>query len=126
MNFKVASQASGKMREHNDCAVKAFSIASGKSYEEVHGLFKSLGRRDRKATPHTISRKVAHILNPEVKFVSIRKPDGSKYTARTIGNDLRRGRFVVLYRGHLAALVDGVIHDWTDGRCHRVLGVYKL
>jgi hypothetical protein len=44
----------------------------------------------------------------------------------TIGKALPKGKYVLLFRGHAAALVDGVIEDWTAGRRKRILGYFKV
>ena len=36
IDFKEVQVRSSKMREHNDCAVRALSIVANKPYEEVH------------------------------------------------------------------------------------------
>jgi hypothetical protein len=126
IDFKEVKVSSSKMRERNDCAVKALAIVASKPYEEIHALMKSLGRKDRRGTSRNIVWKAAQKLNPEVGYEAIRKPNGRYYTARTIGEALPKGNYMILYRGHLAAMVDGMVEDWTDGRCHRVLAVYKM
>jgi hypothetical protein len=32
----------------------------------------------------------------------------------------------VYFRGHVAAVRDGAIIDWTDNRAHRVRAVYRV
>lgn len=126
ITFKEAKISSSKMREHNDCAVKALAIAGNKSYEEVHSLFKSLGRKNRRGTSQFIIHKAAKQVNPNFVFKNIRKPNGSFYTARSIREAFPKGRYMILYRGHIAAMVDGTIEDWSEGRCHRVLGIFEM
>lgn len=126
IDFQQVKVRSSKMRERNDCAVKALAIAASKPYEEVHSVFKKHGRRNRRGTPLHIIFRAAREYSPNVEYKPIRKPCGGKYTARTIGQALPKGNYIIHYNGHVAAMVDGMVEDWTDGRCHRVLAVIKL
>jgi len=45
---------------------------------------------------------------------------------RTMGKKLGKGKFLVNVRGHVLAVVDGVINDWTEERSLRVREVYKV
>ena len=126
IDFKEVKVRSSKMRERNDCAVKALAIAAEKPYEEVHALFKRLGRKNRRGTPLYTIVRAAREYSPNVLYTDIRKPCGGKYTARTIGEALPKGKYILHYNGHVAAMVDGMVEDWTDGRCHRVIAVIKL
>lgn len=126
IDFKEVKVRSSKMREHNDCAVRALAIAANKPYEEAHAIFKKHGRKNRHGTPLTVIFRAASEVNPNVKYKSIRKPNGSRYTARTIGEALPKGNYIIHYNGHVAAMVNGCVEDWTDGRCHRVIAVFEM
>lgn len=36
------------------------------------------------------------------------------------------GAYVFHVRGHVAAHIDGVTHDWAAGRRHRIVGLYQI
>lgn len=126
IDFNTVKVGSSEKREHNDCAVKALAIAAEIPYDEAHALFKRHGRKNRRATPLNIILKATHEIRPNCDFKNIRKPDGRKYTARTIGEALPKGNYMVLFRGHIAAMVNGCIEDWSDGRCLRVEAIFEM
>ena len=124
--YKETKISSSKMGERNDCVVIALSITSGKSYEEIHEILKKYGRKDRRGTYFGTIRKAVLEVNPNAVFDQVTKPGGGKYTSRTIGKVLTEGNYIVFTRGHAAALVDGVIEDWSADRCKRINKIIKL
>lgn len=127
LKFKEMKISSSKFREKNDCAVIALAIASGKSYDEAHKVMKKHGRNDRRGTSIYSIWQAALEVNPDAKFIGkYTKPCGAKYTARTITEALPKGNYIVIFRGHAAAMVDGVIEDWSHSRCMRVNELIKL
>lgn len=129
MKFQEVQGKSIRYRETNDCSVKAVSIVTGIAYAEVLLTFKFFGRKPRKRTPNEITLKVMDYygfylkLSRPTNFYNGREV---QYTMRTIGQHLRKGKYLVFTRGHVAAIVDGKVVDWTEGRCHRVLYVLEV
>jgi hypothetical protein len=125
--YKLMCKSSAGYKETNDCSVKALAIAGRVSYAKAHAVTKSLGRKHRKGMPmwriieamKMIGCSVEHIKKPK-------KKDGSGYTMMTIGKGFPRGYYIVEVRGHVAAMINGDIMDWSDGRKHRVTDIYKL
>jgi hypothetical protein len=126
LKYKEMKVSSSKFRERNDCVVIALAIVSGKTYEEARQILKKNGRQDRKGTYRYAIQKSVLEVNPNAEFEYITKPCGGQYTSRTIGKALPKGNYIVLFRSHAAAMVDGVIEDWSDGRCMRVQEIIKL
>lgn len=91
--------------ERKDCAVRAFTVATGKSYAEVHALFKKAGRKDQRGTPRTVSEAVAKKL-------------GMRWVARrcrvvTLLNDMEHSKPVAVYiRGHAFGVAKGAVMDF--------------
>jgi len=117
MTYKELLNFSKEMREHNDCAVKAVTLVTGIHYVDVHGMMERLGRKRRKGTPDWITKEVLSQLG----FMRIIIPVTAK-TVRTLGRDFhkRKGTYLVWVRGHVLAMIDGVVQDWTDNRLHRI------
>lgn len=131
MNYIDAKNEADKRGERNDCAVKALAIAAGMPYGVAHLLFKKYGRKDRRGTRRYITKLVVNYLKEHHGFTSIplrdpRKADGSRFTMKTIGQRYYRGRYLVFVSGHVAAMIDGKIEDWTEGRRHRVTEIWSL
>lgn len=126
--FQVLEAASEAKGEKLDCAVKAVAVACGyeKDYDGIHYAFGLFGRRYRHTTPHEVTTNVVKALDH--KMVDVTR----QFTARTVltlGRQLRnkfRRKFLVFTRGHVLAATNGVVHDWTAGRRHRIQKVYEV
>lgn len=120
-----------------DCVCRAIAIATGKPYAEVYAGLISLKetgfrqtKRVRSSHPRTgVNRK---IYDAYLKFygwewiptMSI----GSGCKVHLLANELPKGKLIVRLSGHVAAVLDGVLHDTYD--CSRngtrcVYGYYK-
>jgi len=121
------SQARTQLQEKNDCAVIALSIVMRSTYKEAHQLCASIGRKNRRGTHtrqtfHAI-RAAGFKLEPVKRMV---QKNGCKYTPKTIGDKLKRGYYLCFCRGHVFAVVNGDVEDWTEGRQHRITSAYKV
>lgn len=89
--------------ERKDCTVRAASIALEIPYKQAHLEFALLGRK--KGKGFSFSRYAASSLR-------LAKVVGHK-RCRVFGALCRynKGRFVCRIRGHVFAIVDGVVHD---------------
>lgn len=109
--------------EHNDCSVKAVAIACDVPYKVAHKALEKAGRKPRKGVyPHEIQAAIESLGYGVAQWQVTAK------TASKLGIDpaLQKGHFMVFVRGHVAALKDGVVEDWTQGRRHRVNKVVKV
>ena len=121
IDYGTCQAAAYQKRERNDCAVKAVAVTTQTPYEEVHALFKALGRRDRGRTMDWVT--VQAVL--KLGYTRIpREVDGK--TIRTAAPKLTNGRYLVFVRGHVLAVVDGKTEDWSDGRLNRIKCVYEV
>lgn len=135
--------------ETNDCAVIALSILGRMTYAEAHALCKMHGRplgkgmytRDLIKAMQAAGLKVEEVTtHHKEKFVQcegysfklperdepLRKPNGSKYTPKTIGERLKRGYYLCVTRGHFFSVVNGDVEDWSKGTKKHVLYTYKI
>jgi hypothetical protein len=125
--FTTVAAASNKMGESNDCSVKAVSIACRVPYNKAHDALKAEGRQTRRgARPTQILRSVEALGCVHEGIINPRQPNGSRYTMSTIGKLCKRGYWMALVNGHIAAVVNGQVEDWTEGRRHQVLAVWKV
>ena len=113
--------------ETNDCTVRALTASTGLDYDVCHAQLAKQGRKNRKGCHWTIEGpKAAAALG-----FTMRQLPRSEYRAKTMitaerDPALRSGRFAVLVRGHVAALVDGKVVDWSAGRRHRIAAIYEV
>lgn len=108
--------------ETNDCAVRASSVATGKTYAEMHAAYKAAGRKDRKGTPV--------FLIDDVLDYKLGLKAQSKRSAKTLAKFLKEyntGSWVLCNARHAWAVIDGVVHDAGPvGARTRVLRAWRV
>lgn len=124
--------ASSAYREQNDCTVIAAALVTGATYEQAHTACAMSGDRMRGRGMrwwrhgYAVLDDLGHRAEP-VSLAPLLRRKGSGLTGCTVAQYLpRRGRYLVQYRGHLAAVVNGELLDWTKGRRHRVIRLWKV
>jgi hypothetical protein len=117
---RAASKAAG---EKNDCAVVAIAIACQVEYRLAHYLLKKRGRKYRRGTRMNDIVHVVKLLGYRLTPVPVKSK-----TVRTLGREMvnTEGHYFVRATGHVLAIVDGSVQDWTSNRLKRVLGVWKV
>jgi hypothetical protein len=108
--------------EHNDCAVRALSVAAGLPYESAHALLKKHGRVDNRGTYPSSITKALIDLAPESTFTH----GDRRLTLGTFTKLMPMGTFIVFVRGHVLSVVDGTVHDWKEAPRRRVKFFWKL
>jgi hypothetical protein len=121
MNWDKVSQKSNEFNESNDCAVKALSIAMDTAYSVIHKLLKLQGRPNRQGTYKHQQQAVIEQLGFKLEPIQVKAK-----TVTTLERENLQGYNLVYVRGHVLAVVNGSIEDWTQGRKHRILQGYKV
>lgn len=124
--FNDCLTESKQIGERNDCTVKAIAIAGGFPYLQVHEVLALNGRYRGHGCPRSVWEASMTQLGLTWTETRPRQPSGSRYTMKTIARAFPRGRHIVQVNGHVAALVDGKVEDWTDGRQYRVHRVLSI
>ena len=124
--FNQVNAESIKFKENNDCTVIAATIVTGASYAEVHKRFKNAGRKKGRGTYDPMQREVLEQLGAKIDEWEPRKKNGGRYSVRTIGKVLHTGKHYVFIKRHALAVVDGEVHDWSNGRLHEVEKVWTI
>lgn len=133
MKFLQLDPRPADVNERNDCAIRATVCASAKPYAEVHAAYAAAGRTARRGTPWSVCQDAARALFGAdveiVKFDANYELIGSPWRRRwhasgrpTLARftaEHRKGRYVVIIKGHALALVDGVQIDTapSGSRC---------
>lgn len=120
-NFTSISEVSNKYGEKNDCVVKALSLVSGYSYEKVHNYLRKKGRKFGNGT-------LKQIWIPAMRDMGI-KDNQSRFNGKTTMNlrvPNRKSNYLILSSRHVAAMIEGKVQDWSDGRRTRVLEVWGV
>jgi len=122
--FTNLRQAGDNIGEKRDCAVIATAVVTGLPYDPVHTLFHSFGRRNRCGTPMPVTHRVLahlnHKLHDITKFFS---PSSVRSLAPQLPS---KGKFLIRTRGHIVAVVDGFVHDWSSMRKLYVQSIYQV
>jgi len=110
-----------------DCVTRAITIATGKPYKEVYndlaeGMQKVTGK---KSARDGVDKKVYQKVLAEygwrwVPTMSI----GSGTTVHLTPEELPNGVVITRLSGHLATMVDGVVHDTHDPSRNGTRAVY--
>lgn len=129
-----------EMNEHNDCAVVALMQVTGKSYKEVHSALAEAGRKPRKGTYRHEEVKALKKLG----FVMVRvytEDILSKYPAphcnvlknvtthhprRFPGAFDADKKYLMRVKGHILAIVDGEVKDWSINRSLRAYSIEEV
>ena len=122
--FKALLEASKDHGETRDCTVKALTATTGLDYGACHKALADQGRRPRKGCHVYQMQAAAKVLG-----FSMTRKERNTYRAKTMTTAprdprLRAGNLICATAGHVAALINGEVIDWTAGRRHRIQDVY--
>ena len=140
ITFNDTQRDSDRMGENNDCSVKAVAISTQIGYEKAHAFLAQLGRKPRKGfVPDFDGTRWRGYLNVPVGsegYVTGLHRIGFKaesidcWSGKTLGTTakhLKNGRYMVQVKGHVAAVVDGKVEDWTgDSSRRKVINVWRV
>jgi len=116
-----------QLNEKNDCAVIAISIVCRTTYKAAHELCARSGRKNRDGTHVQYTFPFMRQMDFKVEQVKdLVQKNGSKFTPKTIGNKLKRGYYLCFCNGHVFAVVNGDVEDWTNNRKHHITSAYKV
>ena len=123
MNFKKAQIYSNQMLEDNDCAVKSVSIACDVPYRVAHKALKKYGRQARRGSRLPMIYASCEVLGFKMEKVA--------HIAKTVGQlprdkNTQNGFYMVHVSGHILAIVNGKVEDWSEGSRRVVRGLYKV
>ncbi len=116
-----------QLKEKNDCTVIASAITFRMPYKKAHEMCRIAGRTigDGFYSKHIFAlMRIRGFKITPVK--NLKQKNGSRYTPKTIGKRLKRGYYMVHVNGHVLAVVNGVVHDWSKGRQHHITSAHKI
>lgn len=114
------------VRHYNDnnfCTVVAVASVTGMSFGKARIKMEKAGREHKKGAYdfqyHEVIQRRGYKLERVLGYRG--------HHVRTMGKKLKgQGNFLVKVRGHVLAVMDGVINDWAVDSCRRVDSVYKV
>ena len=134
MSTEKFKQAKNTCLINNDdqfCSVMSMMIATDLDYDDCFTALELAGRVKGQGAYTEQTLQALDILNIQHEHISgidinQHQPNGSRYTMHSIGKLFPEGRYLVRVSGHIAAMIDGVVHDWTQKRKHKVTDVIKI
>ena len=117
---------------HNDtnfCSLVATCVATGKPFSKVYRAYRDAGRLAGRGT------NVYHQTKVLLGFGKKLEIDGHKTraykTLTSVANDCHtwgEGTYWIYVRGHVAAVRDGILEDWSAVRKYRgrVIDIWKI
>ena len=137
--FVALSQEALQANESNDCAVKAITVVTGRPYREVLMTMTMLGRKPRGGTPFPIIHKTLALFGKRAVAIpqtTITSRYPGKHALKTHTTTHQPDRFpaawrdgktyLMLVRGHILAIVNGVNHDWSRGASKDCITLFEV
>ena len=144
LGLNAVEEASHKMKETNDCTVKAIALSTGVTYEVAHAACKIEGRKEGHGICyHPIMRAIERVggkilsqsnrheyriggIKNTIDYKKCKTQNTVKNLAKKLGAKqltfnrlpevVRKDRnYVVMNAGHAIAVVEGKILDWSAG-----------
>lgn len=122
--YKQTLKHSDEYGERADCAVRAVAIATGEGYPMAHYALECQGRQMGEGT--LLCDILTAVEELGYTWTKIESEDIPARTPTTLERLNMQGQYIVNFRGHVAAMVDGKVLDWTAGRRHRILRMYRI
>ncbi len=138
--YQALCAASDAKKENNDCTVKALALVCGIDYEAAHKTMEGCGRAKKKGINMTKNLRCAlgehgfKATKVDMKAKIAKYPYGHKKLQNVtthhpqrfpwVWNDGKTYLFFV--RKHVAAVIDGRTHDWSEGRAKRCVEIYEI
>lgn len=119
-------RASQLMEENNDCVVKVLALTTNMLYEHAWGICSAHGRKRGAGMYPKDWHAMFKARGYELRVVPPQRYNNARTGVTLARQTHMRGKFIVWYKAHVGALVNGVLLDWTNGRKKRVYEVYEV
>ncbi len=116
-------------KDSNFCSLVATCVATGKPFSKVFRAYKAEGRRVRSGT-HKMTQGIV-LRGFGRKLVTDDSKTRAYSTLAGVANDCHTwgaGVYWIYVRGHVAAVRDGILEDWSAIRKYRgrVITIHKI
>lgn len=131
---------SERHNERSDCTVVAIAIVTGKSYTQSWDALAAAGRQPRCGATRDKQRKALAALGYKARRVQPdyfinQYPEVHKRQLKNVTSHhpdrfphvFQNGKVYMMFnRKHVAALVDGKLHDWTRGTRKKIVEIWEI
>ena len=119
--YRALQAISKSMGENNDCSVKAVAMFCNVRYTVAHRTLAALGRKKgRGCTADAIKTACNALLETEHKWLEDELGCDGKTPNTFVRKSPVKGGQLVIVRGHVIYMKDGVIHDHDGGNKSRI------
>ena len=127
-----------EMGDKNGCAPLAVAAAADIDYKTAYEKFRALGRKKRHGShPGMILRVMKGLgfrlqkINPQFFIAKYPKsaPKGRCITPKQVAKypeAFKGGTYIVRVRGHVYTIKNAEVIDWSEGRSHRSLEIFRV
>ena len=125
-NLRIGDREALPLPEHEyrdgaDCTVIALSLLANIPYADAWLHLKRAGRKTNRGATRYIQRQAAKAAG----LVLVGEKPKSR-TLRTLVREFPKGRYYVHVRGHVVAMIDGVINDSQGANMRRLRKVMRV
>lgn len=139
--FNKAREISRRDSEDlNDCAVLALSLVTGEPYATVSAALSAYGRKKGQGTPNWMSRKylkdsgfvlvrenIQNIIQTYPRpHCDVLKNFTTHHPRRFPGCVDPNKKYLAYTRGHVLAIIGGIVQDWSINSSLRVCKLYNV
>lgn len=136
MNYTAVRETAKNMGDRGACSMIAISLTTNIPYDQVRARCVEAGLWDDKRGgwvrgsfryENTWHRMIK--LFPEIDLdgmVVAPRRGRTRVSFQTVGRMFHKGTYIIECRGHVAALIDGKVEDWSEGRRKVCLAVYPV
>lgn len=114
--FNDGGREAAGWKPSNDCTLRAFAIATGMDYRKARSLFLMASPSDedcgRGFSRKTLTRVMGLLPHPWIWTPTM--GIGTGCTVHLKADELPSGRLIVSLSRHMAAVINGVLHDTYD------------
>jgi len=115
-------------RKHGDnrcCAVIAVAVAADVTFKTAQNWLAEQGRRKRRGTPRAYTHNA--LKDHGFTLRRLERLEKRCRTVRTLEREIGKNRTLLVHTSrHVLAVKGGKVHDWTQGRLHRIQEIYLV
>ncbi len=135
--YKSLNAQAKAMQDKNCCGVIAVAVALNSDYKTAYGMCAKVGRKH-KSGMYTyeilhalkLAGKTVTKLDKQSILFEVNRPN---YKVKTLTNNnfkmsetYQNGTYLVFNCDHVAAVKNGVTHDWSVNKAKKVINVYAV
>lgn len=129
-----------KLKDNNDCTVKCLALLGQIPYADAHKMLADAGRKPGRGASHGVTEKLIVSLGYKLTKVDIQaiiesyprphcdvlKNMTTHHPRRFPGCIDKNKRYLALARGHILAIIDGEVKDWTVNNALRITHLFEV